>query len=240
MRRIPVVLILLVSTLAAACGGSSAGALSGKSPSQVLALAQQAATQEGAFHFVDQTKAGKDTETLAGDVSNPNGQELLTNLNGSLEVRLVGPDVYVRGSAASLTLSLKYPSSLAKQYAGKWISLDSSDPPFSSFAGAILPSAELQDYIPAGDLVLGKPTTLRKQAVLPVSGTAPAVAGGKGIATLYVSATAPFVPVGGALIGIGTQSADNEAVAFTAWGEKVDFPVPSPVVAYSSIHVAKK
>jgi hypothetical protein len=99
----------------------------------------------------------------------------------------------------------------------------------------MLPSAELDDYVPSGDLVIGQVTTLHKHQVLRVSGAAPTNTSGKGAATLYVSTAAPFVPIGGVLTGTGSTSSDNEEVAFTSWGEPIDFKAPSDSVAYSSI-----
>jgi hypothetical protein len=236
MRRIVVIACLLfVSLTAAACGGSSAGGLSGKSAAEVLSIAEAAAKKGASFHFVDQTGTGKDAERLVGDVSNQNGQELLTNPYGSLEVRLVGATVYVTGNAKSLEVALGMTTAAATKYSDHWISLVAADAPYSAVARAMLPSAELQDYVASGDLVIGQVTTLHKHQVLPVSGTAPSTASGKGIATLYVSTTSPFVPVGGILTGIGTTSSDNEEAAFTAWGETIDYSAPSNSVAYSSI-----
>jgi hypothetical protein len=236
MRRIVVVACLLfVSLTAAACGGSSAGGLSGKSASEVLSIAEAAAKKDASFHFVDQTGTGKDAEHLVGDVSNQNGQELLTNPYGSLEVRLVGAMVYVTGNAKSLEVALGMTTAVSTKYADHWISLVAADAPYSAVARAMLPSAELQDYVASGDLVVGKATTLQKHQVLPVSGTAPSTASGKGIATLYVSTTAPYVPIGGILTGIGSTSSDNEEAAFTSWGETIDYSAPSSSVAFSSI-----
>jgi len=236
MRRIVVVVCLVfVSVTAAACGGSSAGGLSGKSAAQVLSAAEAAATKKASFHFVDESGSGKNIERLVGDVSDQNGQELLTNPYGSLEVRLVGPTVYVSGNAKSLEVALGMTSLVATQYQGKWISLVAADAPFSSVAQAMLPSAELQDYVPSGDLAVGQVTTLHKHQVLPVSGTAPSTATGKGIATLFVSTTAPYYPIAGALKGSGSTSSDSEEVAFTSWGESIDYKAPSGSVAFSSI-----
>lgn len=184
MRRISIVACLLFVSLAASCGGSSAGALGGKSASQVLSLAETAAKNEKSFHFIDQTGSGKNGERLEGDVSNQNGQEELTNPYGTLEVRRVGATLYVAGNAESLEVALGLTTALGTRYATKWISLAAADAPYAKVAQAILPSAELEDYVPSGDFVIGKVTTLRKRSVLPISGTAPTVATGKAIANV--------------------------------------------------------
>ncbi len=225
--------LLLLIVAAGACGGPSAGALAGKSSAQVIQLASAAAQHEGSFHFVDQTGTGSNLLTLTGDISHVAGEEELKGPNGVLQVRLVGTTVYVNASALILESTLKLKASLATANAGKWISLVRTDAPYQAAGKAMEPTQELASYIPAGNLKIGDVTTINGHDVLAVSGTAPAAAGAQANATLYVSTTAPFVPVGGTLNGTGAQSTETDAVAFTAWGETVRPSVPAGVVPYS-------
>ena len=235
MRRLAIVAILLLVPLAAACGGPSAGALAGKSAGQVIELTQAAANQKGSFHFVDETGTGSDVQVLTGDISGTNGEEQVKGPNGDLNVRLEASTIYVQASAAVLESALKLPASVASAEAGKWISLSPTDAPYQTAAKALEPTAELAPYIPAGDLKLGSVTTLRGKNVLPVSGTAGTAAQGQAVATVYVSTTAPFVPVGASLAGTGAQKNETEVVAFTAWGEAVHPVVPTGAIAYSTL-----
>ncbi|MGO9344412.1 MAG: hypothetical protein ACLP6E_18145 [Acidimicrobiales bacterium] len=235
MRRLVIVAVLGLIPLLAACGGPSAGALGGKSAEQVLTLAQQAATKKGSFHFIDETGSGSSAQVLSGDISDVTAQEETKGPDGLLEVRLVDGTIYVNATASTLVYSLKLSSSIAAAHAGDWISLERTDAPYQTVAKALGPTAELGAYIPVGDLKIGSATTLRGQDVLPVSGTAPAFVGANLIATLYVSTTAPFVPVGGTLSGTGAHKNEAEVVAFTAWGERIHAIVPPDAVAYSSL-----
>jgi hypothetical protein len=235
MRRLVVVATLLLIPLAAACGGPSLGALGGKSAQQVIALAQAAAKSKGSLHFVDETGTGSAAQILTGDVSGVAAQEEVNGPNGVLQVRLVGTTVYINATASTLIYSLKLSASTASAHAGQWIRLVTTDAPYQTAAKALAPAAELNSYIPTGNLKIGSVTTLRGQNVLAVSGTAPVSAGAHVLATLYVSTTAPFVPVGGTLTGTGAQKSEGEEVAFTAWGEQVHPSVPSGSLAYSSI-----
>jgi len=235
MRRLVVVAPLLLIPLAAACGGPSAGALGGKSAQQVVALARAAAAKEGSFHFVDQTGSGSSAQILTGDISGAAAAEEANSPSGVLQVRLVGSTIYINATASTLIYSMKLSATTASAHAGQWISLETTDAPYQTAAKALDAGAELNSYIPSGNLKLGSVTTLRGRNVLAVSGTAPPSAGAHVVATLFVSTTAPFVPVGGTLTGTGAQKSQGEEVGFTAWGETVRPPVPAGAVAYSTI-----
>ena len=155
--------------------------------------------------------------------------------NGKLGVRLVGSVIYVTGSEAVMGEALKMTDADAAKYAGKWVSLQKTDAPYETVAKALAPSAELTPYTPVGNLKIGNVSTLRGRSVLAVLGAASEEAGASATATLYVSTTSPFVPVGGSLVGTGSQNGDSEVVAFTAWGEKVHPQAPTSATPYSSI-----
>jgi hypothetical protein len=235
VRRIFLLPILAIAFVAGACGGPAAGGLAGKSASEVLALAQAAAQKEGSFHFVDQTGTGKNEQRLVGDSASESGEQVVSGPNGRLNVRLVDSVIYVTGSEAVMGAALKLTNAQAAKYAGKWISLQKTDAPYETVAKALAPSAELTPYTPVGNLRVGNVSTLRGRSVLAVSGGASEQAGATATATLYVSTSAPFVPVGGSLVGTGAQKGDSEVVAFTAWGERVHPQAPTSATPYSSL-----
>jgi hypothetical protein len=235
VRRLIVVPFLFAICLAGACGGPSSGGLAGKSASQVLALAKAAEAKEGSFHFVDQTGTGSQGQTLVGDTSFSAGQQQVRGPNGVLEVRLVGKTIFVNASELVLQDALKMSSGLATKFAGKWLSLQPTDAPYQTVAEALLPASEIGPYTPASDLKLGSVTTLRHQNVLPVSGTAPSSSGASATATLYISTTAPYVPVGGSLVATGSDKSESEEVAFTAFGESVKPVAPTGAISYAAI-----
>ena len=235
MRRLFLLPFLAVACLACACGGPAAGGLAGKSASEVIALAQAAAQKEGSFHFIDQTGSGKNEQRLVGDSASASGEQEVSGPNGQLDARLVDSVIYVTGSEAVIGAALKLTDAEAAKYAGKWISLQKTDAPYETVAKALAPSAELTPYTPVGNLTVGSVSTLRGRSVLAVSGAASEAAGANATATLYVSTTAPYVPVGGSLVGTGAQKGDSEVVAFTAWGERVRPPAPTTATPYSSL-----
>ena len=235
VRRLPVLLILVLACLVAACGGPSAGGLSGKSAAEVLALANAAETHEGSFHFIDQTGSGSKIQRLIGDSSSDSGEQQVTGPNGDLEVRLVDSVIYVNASELVLSEAFKLTADDADVYAGKWISLQKTDAPYETVAKALAPSSEITPYTPVASLKIGSVSTIHGRSVLAISGTAPTVAGAKAIATLYVSTSAPYVPVGGSLVGTGSDKSQSEVVAFTAWGEKVKPQTPSGATPYATL-----
>jgi hypothetical protein len=235
VRRLCLLPILAIACLVSACGGPAAGGLAGKSAAEVISLAQAAAQKEGSFHFVDQTGTGKNLQRLVGDSASYAGEQVVTGPNGTLEVRLVNSVVYVTGSESVMGEALKLNATEAGKYAGKWVSLTKTDAPYETVLKALAPSAELTPYTPVGNLKVGNVSTLHGHSVLAVSGAASETAGATAIATLYVSTDAPYVPVGGSLVGTGAQKGDSEVVAFTAWGERVRPTAPTSSTSYSSI-----
>jgi hypothetical protein len=227
--------LMLVGVGAAACGGSSAGGLSGKSASQVLALAEAAVKTANEFHFVDKTTSGKTTLVLSGEISGQTGEEVLSGPAGTLQVRLIGKYAYLMGSAKSIDAPLGLSATQGAKYANKWIRLDASDGPFTAVVESIQPGAELKPYIALTGLELGKVSTLSKHQVLQVGGNAPSSGSATGVAELYVSTAAPYVPYGGSLYGTGSDGSTKEVVDFSDWGKKLNISVPTPIVAFSSI-----
>lgn len=188
------------------------------------------------MHFLDQTtQSGKTNQHLIGDVSTTNGQEELSNPDGVLYVRHVGGTIFVKGDALVLENALDLSSAVASKNAGKWISLERTNAPYETVAEALLPTAELDPYIPSGHLKVGNPQNLHGHEVVPVSGSAPAAAGAAADATIYVSVSSPHVPVGGSLVGTGSHKDESEVAVFDSWGETVRVSAPSGAIAYSSI-----
>ena len=76
--------------LAAACGSSGSriyGSLNGESPSEILALTTTAISVNGSsFHFVDQSRVGSKTTTLAGDDTAAGSYQVLSGSGAALEV----------------------------------------------------------------------------------------------------------------------------------------------------------
>src|SRR5665213_96365 len=131
MRRRLVVLIGAVVALPglAACGSSTPpNALQGKSPSAVLNTASGAATKLGAVHYVLQTTNGNQKQTVTGDATRNEGAQYVVNGTEQAVIQLVGTSAFIRGNASGLNDIIGLSSTMATQYAGKWLSLQPADP----------------------------------------------------------------------------------------------------------------
>jgi hypothetical protein len=241
MRFSVVVGLVAPCCLLAACGGSgpSAGSLSGESPQEILALTTTAITvTDFSFHFVDVSSVGSRTTTLTGDDTAAGATQTLTGDVPSLTVdRRTDGSVFVRGQAEALQSALGLSQATAATNAGKWIELQSSDAPYSAVTAALAPKNELDTFVPVAPFTVDAPRSYHGRTVVGVSGTARAsAANGKGhVVTLYVPTEPPYTPVGATLTFGSGSSAGVEAVIFDRWGQRIDPPVPSGAVPFSSL-----
>lgn len=229
--------------LAAACGSSSTGpgtgTLTGKDATEVLALAQAAMTAANqSFHFVDETKQGSSTVTLIGDDTSGGAHQTVEGSISALEVlRTASGGLYVRGASVALERALGLSTTVAAANAGKWISLQPDDAPYTTVAVALDPQKEIESYIPTAPLQLEKPRDFRGRVVIGVTGAAPSsAASGTGkTVTLYVPTKAPYTPLGATLSYGSGSTSGIEAVVFGDWGETINPSAPSGAVPYSSL-----
>jgi len=227
--------------LAAACGSSGPdyGSLQGDTPSEVLALTTTAISTDGSsFHFVDQSRVGSKTTTLTGDDTAAGSYQVLSGSGAALEVeQRADKSLFVRGAAGALVGALGLSPTAAAASAGKWISLQPADTPYTSVAGALDPQKELDVFVPTPPYTLKAPRAFHGRTVVGVAGKArtSAVNGTGLLATIYVPTEPPYTPVGATLtFGSGT-TAGVEAVVFNDWGQRTNPPVPASVVAFSSL-----
>ncbi len=174
MKRIlPVVLVPLALLLAACGGGGTSGALGNKTATQVLAGALAAAKKSGSVHFdLLGTEAGK-TESIEGDASNTDGREKITAGTLTIQAEVIGTGAYVEGNAGGLEDQMGLSAATAATYAGKWISIASTDAPYSSITKAVRLAGTLSDLKPTGHLTLTAATTRASHAVIGVKGDLP-------------------------------------------------------------------
>ena len=224
--------------LLSACGSGSSG-LSGESAPQVLSTALSSARGIGSFDFVDKAGSGAQARVLAGQTGTVSAEQSLSGDTAALDVRLVDHVVYLRAGSEVLESVLGLLAPEASAESGKWVSVPSGAKGYQEIVKTLAPAAELDLYIPQTPLSLGATTTLHGTAVVAVTGAAPPAASTdvlRARATLYVSTTAPYLPVGGTLTGTDVHGrTQSEVVAFTAWGVKARPPVPAGAVPVSSL-----
>jgi hypothetical protein len=243
MKRILPFGLASLALLAAACGsgggGSSSGALGQKSPKQILASAVAAAKKSGTVHFkLLGTESGK-TESIVGDASVSDGREIITAGTVEIEALVVKGAAYVEGNAGGLEDQMQLSAANATTYAGKWISVASTDAPYASLTKAVTLASTLTELQPSGKLSLTAATTKAAHAVIGVHGGLPggATKGTTGSATLYVSTAGPAVPIVFDATQTTSGTKETSVGTFTQWGKPLNLVAPTATVAFSSLPV---
>ena len=185
----------------AACGGGgpTAGALAGKTPTQILTLSVKAYHRQPSVHFVTKTVSNSQTTIEVGAASTTAATESVRAGNApALDAILVDNTAYVRAGNAFLEGALQLSATTAAAYAGKWISFHKGDPGYPSIAANLSPGAAILDFVPAEPhLRVAGVTRFSGHAAVVVSGS-PQRPATNGIAnvSLFVSTTAPYLPLG--------------------------------------------
>lgn len=188
------------------------------------------------MQFVSNTTENKLTQTLEGVVSAPTAGETLRS-SEPLEINLIDGTIYVNGSAGALESALQISTGQATPYAGKWISVASTDAPFQLLAQDLTLASVIDQFTPGqSGLRMGKVQTVGHQKVIPVVGRPSDLPKGtSGSAALLVSKKAPHLPVGGTLILANKTGKLSEVAVFKAWGAKVQLSTPTGATPFSTI-----
>jgi hypothetical protein len=213
-------LVPLVTSASAA----SPGSLTGLSARQVLAVTLHAANaQRSAGSVITTSVLGV---TIRGvTVSGPRTGNVFIDINGHRgEIVYLKGVLYVKFDAAIVRFEF---SKSVPAVADKWISLTTASRYYRSLATGITLPSVLNQLTPAGPVTVSGPMVLDGRSVLAVSGTPNATVGlSGGTQTLYVSVTAPFLPVAGDVTA--SQSGLNLDIRITLknWGIPVTVTAP--------------
>jgi hypothetical protein len=246
---------ILGTTLAlglAACGSSSGSGASsdhaasttgitlvGKSASQVVSIAMAAATAKGSVHLVStDTGAGAPGGSTYDVARNEGKQTVSGGTTGTASLVLISGVAYVQGDAAFLQNTFGFPANAASTYAGMWISFQSTDTGYQQIVDGDTLASALADSTPSGAVALKGTSVIDHKTVLAVSGGLPPNVSGAGVTgsvVLYVSTTAPFLPV--ELVEQGTVSGQSgtTTVVFSTWGEDVLVLAPTNATPISAL-----
>ncbi|HTZ08570.1 MAG TPA: hypothetical protein VMB72_05845 [Acidimicrobiales bacterium] len=248
MRRFaPGLVVGLMVVSLAACGGSSApagsktaqvGDLQGQKPTQVIAAAEAAAKAAGSVRYVLVARDGSQTQTIQGVAGTDEAQQTVTEGTQKVSVTYVGGVAYVQGNAGGLASAMGLSSSVAAQYAGKWIAIQSTDSLHKSIVQAVTLTATLSQLIPTAPLEFASPTTIGGRQALAVKGSLPkgTASGVSGSTTLYVAASKPVVPLrftGSASTGV------SDTCTFSQWGTAISLTAPTGAIPFSSLPKSK-
>jgi hypothetical protein len=238
MKRTSLLVLGSLAVLASACaGGVTASPLGGQSPKRVLSNSLAAAQTSGSVHFRLLGQRQGKTETIVGDASASDGREIITVGALKIQAEVVGGQAFIEGNVGGLEGQIGLSAADAATYAGKWISIASTDAPYSSLTKAVTIASTLTQIKPNGHLALTPSTTRAGHSVIGVTGglPGPAVKGTTGSATLYISTRHPTVPIVFSAEQTTAGVKETDVGTFSRWGKPVQIAVPTGAVAFSSL-----
>jgi len=247
------VLGAIIAFTAASCGSStpaakspgqsktvstaSVGSLKAKTGVQILKAAATAATKAGSTHYVLTAVEGTSSQTISGDASQTEGQQSVSQGSQHIRVVYVGGVAYVQGNAAGLTSAMGFASTVATNYANKWIAVHSTDSLFKSIVSAVTLAGTLAQLDPTGTLTVTAPTTVAGRQAVGVKGGLPGTPqqGVTGNTTLFVAASDPTVPL--QFSGTAAQGSQHvvDKGTFSNWGKALNLTAPTGAVLFSSV-----
>ena len=232
-KVVPVLVILGATGLLPFAGPASASpaSLAGLAPAAVVSLAMAAARHEGSCLDVSKGAAvGYTFDATTQSGSDEAHQEMSFNSSRGTAVLIKGK-FYIRESATLISLQF---GKNDPQWANKWISIPRSSADYHSLATGLVFSSMISQVPPVAPLRTAT-TTLEGHRVVAVLGTANAELGlTKGVETLFVSATAPFLPVQLRASGRTQGVPTTLVVSFSHWGQHYSFTTPAGATPLAS------
>jgi hypothetical protein len=215
------VLVLVVAAAAVA----AAVAFAAPSPQQWRAAMLAAVSARHSVHYVTTSSVGGRTFRMVADVGRGRGIQRIAvtsdGHSGPATILIAGRTAYIKGNAFTMHNFFAFTQAQAGKYAGKWISIPSTNSGYPEIAADATFASFSSDLVPAKGLSLVRATIGGKKAV-GVRGTAQQ-GGVKLVETVYAPATGvplPFeqkaVPVGAPGTAVTRMSRWNEAVHVTA------------------------
>jgi hypothetical protein len=234
----------LLAATAAACGnsGASEGALQGKSATSITGQSITAFHRQQSVSFVTKTLLGKTTTIEAGATTRegPAAETVTTNGQPVIDAVLVNQVAYLRATSAVLQNSLKLSASEATAYEGKWISLTVADPEYETVVNSLRPTQAIDQFVPEEpNLRVAGVTSIGGRSAVAVTGStgAQVAAGDTALTTLFVSTTAPYLPISSTIVvkSASGTTAERLASVYGKYNERVDPIAPTGATPISSI-----
>lgn len=228
---------------ASACGnsGPSEGALAGKSATAVLSTSIKAFHRQKSVSFVTRTVAGKSNTVQVGETSPKTATESVrSGTTPVLDALLVDGTAYLRAGTQFLEQQLTMSTQEATAHAGQWISFEKGNPGYSAVTQSLTPGEAIFQFVPEEPkLRVAGATTFQGQSVLAITGspaTAPP-AGTVATLTMFVSTTAPYLPLGATLQvnDNGGKNVERAASVYGRYNKKVDPKAPTGAVPITSL-----
>jgi hypothetical protein len=231
--------------IAAACGssGPSEGALAGKSATAITSLSVTAFHHQRSLAFVTKTILGTTTTVETGATTRSGeaaAETVTTNGQPAVDAVLVNRMVYVRAVSSFLEHALNLSSSTATAYAGKWISIAQGDATYRGLVASLTPTQAIVQFVPEEpNLHVAGATSVGGRNAVAVVGSpqGQVAAGNTATTTLFVSTTAPYLPISSTVdVKSATgKTAERLVSVYGKYNDSVDPIAPKGATALSSI-----
>jgi hypothetical protein len=232
-RLLKLITALVAIVLLGGCGGSSGGGSATNGIEKLTAdkalakVKADAATVKSVHVKGDIVQSGN---TLGLDVhaGQSEGEGTLTVGGGTVELKLVDGEAYLRGDEAALKSFGASDQELAAT-AGKWLKSSASGGQFDSFS-TFLDTEQLFTSLldPNGTVKTGELTTLNGEKAFTLIDTATDAEGGGG--TLYVAATGKALP-----LRIAKAGTEGGSVDFLDYDAELNVEAPADAIDISQL-----
>src|SRR5271155_3260502 len=144
---------------------------SGKSPSQVLAIALNSTNAQNSVHTVGTFTAptGGSATTVVDD-TRYGGRQTVSGTGGNAQILLVSGNAYLQADDGFLEHSLGLTASIATPFAGEWVVFHDGQSGYAQVADDVSLSTALVGISPVGRLSMTGRTTIDGQNVVGISG----------------------------------------------------------------------
>jgi hypothetical protein len=221
----------LVAAGMTACGSSGGATTPVASAGSLLAAALHNAVASGGVHESAQGHGNGITVTMVNDIGPTSGRQVIDAGGGHSVVIVAGGRAYFRGDAAALAGYYQFPVAVAREYAGKWMSLGPGDTGYAQVSGAVTLASDFNQIAIHGP-VAARPVTMPDgRRAIAIAGTANGPTGTRAPATLFVTATGSTLPI--ALREGNPQASQTEA--WSRWGQPVAFSAPAGATPISGL-----
>jgi len=246
MRARPLLVALTAAiAFAAGCGSSSAGSNASngvqlKSGEKIVAAAVTATKRQSSFHFEETATAGTSGVSIVADVGSAVGEQHITihqgTKDGHLTVLLAGGTAYFQGDSLGLQGLTGFSAKVSAEYAGKWISVPSTNSNFPALAGSLeVKTAATQLVRLTGTLTRGETSTELGHPAVAVKALQSSKTANLKL-TMYVRTTGAALPI--TVTGTSQESGNathSISAKFSDWGEVLHLNAPSGAVPVASV-----
>jgi hypothetical protein len=225
-------LALLALGSLSGCGGSSDNGLGGKSGSEVLAAAKQAAAQAESVHVLANSSIEGTSSVVDLHLSTQGGWGKVSLLGSVFEVVYLNGEIYLKGNQLFYHRLEAIRGISIKLLPGTWLKGSAEKGPLAQFTAFVdLPGELTRILSSSGSLSAPTATSFQGKRALAVEEAAKLYKG-----TLYVSATGKPYPL--ALVktkGKGKHEREGGRTSFSQWDRPVRIAAPSPWVDVAAL-----